>query len=122
MVGTYDSSVAFEKYTYELKNEAPKVPFVLLGCKTDLRDDPETIERLASRNMKPFSFEMGSEIAKKMGAEKYMECSSLHGTGIQEAMDQMVQIAMEPPRSKTKKKGYLSSIWRHTLGGLFKKH
>ena len=33
----------------EMRNFCPKVPYVLVGCKTDLREDAETIRRLRQR-------------------------------------------------------------------------
>ena len=32
-----------------MRNFCPKVPYVLVGCKTDLREDAETIRRLRQR-------------------------------------------------------------------------
>ena len=40
----------------EVAHHCPRVPTVLVGCKKDLRNDPETIENLRNQNLTPVSW------------------------------------------------------------------
>lgn len=53
----------------------------------DLREDEETLTWLQGENEKPITFEQGVEAAKKIGAVKYLECSSLKGVGVEQVFD-----------------------------------
>ena len=61
----------------EIQSSSPRVPFVLVGTKTDLRYDTRTVDLLAERSQYPVPFKQGVELAKELKAKKYLECSSL---------------------------------------------
>jgi GTPase SAR1 family protein len=61
----------------EITHHCPKTPFLLVGTKGDLRDDASTIEELATVGQKPISVEAAEELARELGAVKYVECSAL---------------------------------------------
>jgi hypothetical protein len=42
-----------QQWAPEVKHFCPGVPIILIGCKKDLRDDPETIEELKKTNEIP---------------------------------------------------------------------
>eukprot|EP01136_Pigoraptor_vietnamica_P015498 Opistho-1_new@58733 len=42
-----------EKWVPEVRHFCPNVPFVLVGCKKDLRNDPNTIKELAKMKQAP---------------------------------------------------------------------
>ena len=50
---------------------------MLVGTQIDLRDDPQSIEKLAKNKQRPISFELGERLAKELKAVKYVECSAL---------------------------------------------
>lgn len=54
------------------------VPYVLVGCKKDLRTDPGTIAELKKMHLAPVSYEQGKETAEKINAFAYIECSAKH--------------------------------------------
>ena len=60
----------------EVRHFCPNIPFVLVGCKKDLRTDPGTIEELAQLGQKPTTYEDGAATAEKIGAFSYIECSA----------------------------------------------
>jgi small GTP-binding protein len=92
-----------QKWIPELNHYCPNVPKVLVGTKTDLRDKPETIERLSERGMSPITFEEGTRLARAIGATKYMECSSYTQEGIKEAFDAATRSALTPPTQEKKR-------------------
>jgi len=60
----------------EVRHFCPSVPFVLVGCKKDLRNDAATINELKKMGQSPVTFEQGTGVAAKIEAYKYMECSA----------------------------------------------
>ncbi|CAO3628134.1 unnamed protein product [Cunninghamella blakesleeana] len=80
-----------EKWLPEIKKYCPGKPYILVACKSDLRDDPVTVEELSKINSRPVSKEEGIEMAKTIQASGYVECSSKEGLGVpnvfEEAMD-----------------------------------
>ena len=84
-----------EKWIPEISCHCPGTPFLLVGTQLDLKEDRATIDRLASKNQAPISSGMGRETAKKVGAEKYLECSSLTMQGVRNVVDQAILQAMK---------------------------
>lgn len=57
----------------ELKRVAPETPYILVGTKTDLRDDPEVLRKLSEKQKAPISTKEGKKRAKEIKAEAYLE-------------------------------------------------
>ncbi len=63
---------------------------VLIGTRCDLREDKEAMSRLKEKNITPITYEMGNELARKLSAVAYMECSSLMKVGTKEIFDKAI--------------------------------
>jgi Ras-related C3 botulinum toxin substrate 1 len=63
------------KWIEELKHHSPKVPIILVGTKTDLRNNTKILKRLADMRTSPVSFQQGVAAANQIGATKYLEAS-----------------------------------------------
>lgn len=61
----------------EIKRLNPHTSFLLIGTQVDLREDAATLEKLAQEKQKPTTIDQGNSLAKKSGAVKYIECSSV---------------------------------------------
>ena len=61
----------------EITHHNPKTPFLLVGTKTDLRNDVSTVEKLAQAMQKPISVEVAEKLQRELRAVKYVECSAL---------------------------------------------
>jgi cell division control protein 42 len=48
-----------------------------VGTQIDLREDPNTMEKLQKSRQKPTSLEQGEKLARELKAVKYVECSAL---------------------------------------------
>lgn len=70
------------------------LPIILVGCKIDLRNDPRTIAELKKTSQKPVSPQEGQAVAQKIGAKKYMECSSRTGEGVREVFQVATRAAL----------------------------
>ena len=70
------------KWVPEVRHHVKNVPIVLVGTKLDLRNDKETIEKLREKGLKPITYAQGLELAKDIGAGKYLECSAMAQKGL----------------------------------------
>lgn len=68
----------------EIQRFDEKVPVVLCGTKADLLDDAEVIRKIGERGEKPVSLAEGQEMAARIGAHGYYECSGKTQKGMNE--------------------------------------
>lgn len=92
-----------EKWVPEVRHFCPAVPFVLVGCKADLRTDEATIKELARNDQQPVSKEKGSDCANKIGAHDYIECAAKTKHNVRDVFDCATRAALM--NTKGKKKG-----------------
>jgi len=94
------------KWWPEVQHHAPSTAMVLVGTKLDLRDDPETLERLRERRMAPITYQQGMQMSRDINAVKYLECSALTQKGLKNVFDEAIRAVLNPqPRRKEKKGG-----------------
>lgn len=91
------------KWVPEIAHYAPNSPIVLVGTKLDLRGDKETLERMRERSLMPVTYQEGLAAAKEMGAVKYLECSSLEGSGVTAVFEAAARTVVSPASSKKSK-------------------
>ena len=91
-----DSNSSFEnvrtKWVPEIRRHVPEAPFVLIGTKTDLRNDKNL-------NDEVLQLKDGRNMAKRLGAQLYIECSALTGDGINSFIETAVRAVLN--QSKT---------------------
>ncbi|KAJ1461734.1 P-loop containing nucleoside triphosphate hydrolase protein [Pelagophyceae sp. CCMP2097] len=94
------------KWYPEISHHAGGVPFILVGTKLDLRNDPDTIARLQQKRRAPVKTEEGETLARELGAYKYIECSALTQQGLKGVHDDAIRCVLElkakPKKKKTK--------------------
>ena len=88
----------------ELKHHAPDVPILLVGLKTDARENPEVIRALADKGQQPVTVEQARDIAKKIDAAGYVECSALTQEGLSDCFKEAVNLALNKKKKKPKKR------------------
>lgn len=79
------------KWYPEVHHNCPNTPIILVGTKTDLREDTEILERLEARKEAPITYEQGLKMAEEIGAKKYMECSAYTLRGVKELFDECIR-------------------------------
>ncbi|KAK9467856.1 small GTPase superfamily [Lipomyces arxii] len=103
-IGTPESlDNVYDAWWPEISNYTPtKTPFVLVGMKSDLRNDPKTIVELRSSNQTPVTEAQGQSVANRIGAYQYVECSALQNSNL-EAVFQALASAIFARQKKQKK-------------------
>ncbi|KAA8908533.1 hypothetical protein TRICI_004751 [Trichomonascus ciferrii] len=86
---------ALEKWLLEVDHFCRGVPFILVGCKADLRLDRNVVRRLRKISQRPVSAEEGQEVATQIGARMYLECSAKTGQGVQQVFEQATRVALK---------------------------
>jgi len=102
------SSSSFEnvktKWVPEIQHHAPGVPILLVGTKSDLREDENTIKQLNSRGQSMVETGAAQQMAKEIGAVNFLECSALTQEGLKQVFDDAIRAAMAKPNKPTRKK------------------
>lgn len=85
------------KWIPEMKNFCPKVPFVLVGCKTDLRDDSETLKKLQQKHMEIVRTDEGQALGDRIQAFQYVECSAKSRSNVTLVFEAAVRASFSRP-------------------------
>jgi small GTP-binding protein len=97
------SSSSFEsvrtKWHPELTHHCPDAQLLLVGTKVDLRrsdegdDDHTTQQHIRAKQ--------GEQLAKELGACRYLECSAKTQEGLQHLFHEAIRVALDPPPRKS---------------------
>ena len=98
------SPLSFEslrtKFSTEIKYFAPGVPFIIVGTKTDLREDAEALRKLRDDDeepvKEPVTLAAAQALGRELGAKRVLECSARTGEGLQEVIDAAVRCTFRP--------------------------
>jgi GTPase SAR1 family protein len=63
-------------------HHCPNTPIVLVGTKSDLREDKDTIAKLKEKNLNPITYPQGLQLCKDLKLNIYLECSALNQKGL----------------------------------------
>lgn len=78
---------------------------MVVGTKTDCRNDETVLRKLAEENQKPITTEEGEKLAKDIKAVCYMECSALTRTGLNQVFDEAIHVVLNKNQPKQKSAG-----------------
>lgn len=95
------------KWIPEISHHAPNVPFLLIGTKTDLREDPDTVQKLRQKGVETITEARAAQLAMQVGAKKYLECSALTQRGLKNVFDEAIRqvLVAKHARSNNKSRG-----------------
>eukprot|EP01088_Endostelium_zonatum_P001117 TRINITY_DN113_c0_g2_i1.p1 TRINITY_DN113_c0_g2~~TRINITY_DN113_c0_g2_i1.p1 ORF type:complete len:202 (-),score=34.86 TRINITY_DN113_c0_g2_i1:93-698(-) len=82
------------KWYPEVQHFCPSIPIILVGTKFDLRADDKTIAKLKETGQAPISSEQGEDMAKKLKAVKFIECSAFTGHNLKLVFDEAVKAVL----------------------------
>jgi Ras-related C3 botulinum toxin substrate 1 len=81
----------------ELKKHNPTTPYILVGLKTDIRDDLSVCPDNCTNNcFSSVSYSQGEAVKTAIGAQKYIECSSRFQQNLSEVFEEAVKAALNP--------------------------
>ncbi|XP_066853990.1 rho-related GTP-binding protein RhoD isoform X2 [Anser cygnoides] len=79
---SYDNILT--KWYPEVNHFCKGVPVLLVGCKTDLRQDPEVLRELRQGRQEPVTFQQGEAMARLVHAASYFECSARYQENVRD--------------------------------------
>ena len=85
--------------------EAKRAKIILVGTKLDLREDSETVERMRRDGTAPLSYQQGVQMAKEIGAVRYLECSALTQQGLKAVFDEAIRVILFPTKEEQEQAG-----------------
>ena len=91
-----------EKWVPEVRHFCPGVQFILVGCKSDARTVQSFITELANKGQKPVPNGDAQNVADKIGAFDYLECSAKEKNGVHEVFHTATKAAMTKKSGKKK--------------------
>jgi len=101
----------YSKWYPEVRHHCIEAPIILVGTKMDIRADETTLYRLKERNLVPVTTTKGEELAKKINAVKYIECSAINGTNLKLVFEEAIKAVLYPKKlDNTKHKSGCSLI------------
>ncbi|KFZ10882.1 hypothetical protein V502_07877 [Pseudogymnoascus sp. VKM F-4520 (FW-2644)] len=91
------------KWVGEIAENCPGVKLVLVALKCDLRENDDTAEdgETAAVDGEPrrekkecITYQQGLEVARRIGALRYLECSAMRNRGVNEAFTEAARVAL----------------------------
>lgn len=102
------------KWVGEIADNCPGTKLVLVALKCDLREqaDDDNADQSAPpagaeqpREKKPtISYEQGLEVARRIGALRYLECSAMRNRGVNEAFTEAARVALSVKKEQEENK------------------
>ncbi len=90
------------RWVPEVKKHSLNIPYLVVATKTDLRNNPTSIQQLKDSEITFVSSEEGRDVAEMVGACGYCECSALEGVGMSEVFEAATREALKYEANKTK--------------------
>jgi small GTP-binding protein len=98
------------KWFPEVQHHAPGVPIILVGTKSDLRNDHEMISKLTAKGLHVIAPDAAANRASEIGAVRYLECSALTQEGLKTVFDEAIRAALIVPKKRGRKKNGCSIL------------
>jgi len=104
IISPYSFDNCKSKWFPEIQHHAPNVPIILVGTKSDLRNDANMLQQLQAKGLSVISKEQAEGRAREINAKCYMECSALTQEGLKAVFDAAINAAINKPKPKPKGK------------------
>jgi len=89
----------------EIAEHCAGVKIVLVALKCDLREEEHEKDddnEAGGRGRHIVSYQEGLEVARKIGALRYLECSAMRNRGVNEAFTEAARVALQVKPAKSK--------------------
>jgi len=98
------------KWFPEVHHHCPEAKILLVGTKSDLKEDREIIAKLKQSGNDVVSPQQGESMAREIKAVGYLECSSLTQKGLKAVFDESIKCVIFPKKSKEGRRSKTCSI------------
>jgi len=88
-----------EKWYPEVKHFCPNVPIILVGNKSDLRNDERARHELAKMRQELVKSENAKLVAESINAYAYLECSAKTKEGVRQVFETATRAALSKKKS-----------------------
>jgi len=89
----------------ELKDYCPESPILLVGTKSDLVNDENTLRMLQKQNLVPITAAVAEKLVGELKLAGYLECSGLTQAGVKVVFDEASRLAVGKPLQFANKMG-----------------
>ena len=89
-----------DKWMPEIKHYCPKVPVVLVGTKKDLRHSELIHDERTKRKFRHVQPEDGQQLADRIRAAAYVECSAKTRDGVRDVFDAATRASLQQRRPR----------------------
>ncbi|CAG8838056.1 22969_t:CDS:2, partial [Cetraspora pellucida] len=72
------------------------IPYLIVGTKIDLRNDPSEVVKLSQKGIRPITWKQGKKLALELEAIKYVECSALTQKGLKIVFNEALLAGLNP--------------------------
>ncbi|KAJ1663380.1 GTP-binding protein Rho1 [Coemansia sp. RSA 1813] len=100
----------YEKWFPEAMENAPRATILLVALKLDLRTDQGTVAELGRYGQSPVTHAEGVEVARKIHAVSYIECSSKQNFNVREVFEIAARWAIQPSNVQQSSSGCCSIL------------
>lgn len=90
------------KWMEEVQQLCPNVAVILVGLKKDLRTNPIAIEEMRKKSINFVQPARGQQVAREIGARKYLECSALTGAGVDDVFEAATRASLLDGQQSTR--------------------
>ncbi|KAG8845197.1 GTP-binding protein Rho1 [Serendipita sp. 411] len=102
------------KWVPEILHFCPRIPYLLVGCKSDLRSSTINPHLWQEQIQQSATSEDGQAIARRTGAQMYLECSAKTNVGVVAVFESAARAALtvkEKSETKSGLFGFLKGAW-----------
>jgi small GTP-binding protein len=83
-----------KKWVPEIRHHVPSAKILIVGTKTDLREDRHVVSKLKEKCHSPSYSSQGEHVAVTVGAIRYLECSAKNPSSVKTIFKESVRIAI----------------------------
>ena len=84
----------WKKWVPEIRRCCPNAPFLIVGTKSDIRNDSDALKKLQSEGSSLVEFERAQQQGRALGASHVLECSAKTHLGLQQLFNKAVETAL----------------------------
>jgi len=88
------------KWFPEVRRQNPDVPLLLVGTKSDIRDNEKQLEELSSKGIEIVTWKQGVKLAKELNCITYIECSAIQSKGFMDIFGQTILTIVNVRKNK----------------------